>query len=284
MKKYFKDLFRTTSIIAIWIIISVWSLAVFAAITWPNNNPALQPAWWLFQTYFDKIFKKCDDWKVLQWYDPITKSPICVVWGGWKTEVFHVWHNNFNVAWFEATNPRIQVAYDNDNKTKYRKSLWGKTGQQICEEVDPESSCVWVKDVIDSTGLSAASCTDYEDRQNRPENSFHEDVVYCITNGWTSWNNDIWIRTNLTTSRSLNTTYTNNTWHSMMVSAWTLGNTRCAISFTIDGISKIWYSVVNDSIGNAVCNTNVIIPVGSTYSASNDAHTDITLKFWHEMR
>jgi len=190
MKKYFKDLFRTTSIIAIWIIISVWSLAVFAAITWPGNNPAWQPTWWLFQTYFNIIFDKCDDWEVLQWYEATTKKPICKPlygeWGG-NLDVSLVFHSSFSSIVDKVNRDRVQSIYDaipTDKKARIDMKL--KTWQQMCSTAFPWSVCVGAYDLDrgeDGSTDFVAGCTDYGYIMGKTDPSFAEDVIYCLK-GW----------------------------------------------------------------------------------------------------
>ncbi len=52
----------------LFILCLLWGFT-YAAISWPNNGPNWEVSWWLFQSYFNKIFDTCPTGQVLQWYD-----------------------------------------------------------------------------------------------------------------------------------------------------------------------------------------------------------------------
>jgi hypothetical protein len=92
MKKYFKDLLRTTSIHAIAIMFLVWTFTVFA-VTFPSSTPTWETAWWLFMTYFTKMLVNTNiattDWNV--------KNAAAVPWSGVTSKpTFAI---NSTVAW-----------------------------------------------------------------------------------------------------------------------------------------------------------------------------------------
>lgn len=97
--------------------------------------------------------------------------------------------------------------------------------------------------------------------------------------------NIFWNWINVTSSRSLSTTYTNNTGRPIMVSVSTYSwspSTRCAVSISVNWIGWIGYNFVNNSVWNAMCNSSIIIPSWATYRAHNDWREDITLWSWYE--
>lgn len=78
VKKYLKDVFRTTSILFFSVFLTIGLVAF--ALTYPAT-PAWEVSWWKFQEYFDKIFNgTCPEWLSLAGYDE-NKDPICLNWG-----------------------------------------------------------------------------------------------------------------------------------------------------------------------------------------------------------
>ena len=96
----------------------------------------------------------------------------------------------------------------------------------------------------------------------------------------------------VTSSRSLGTTYTNTTGHALEVSIRTYSGAtgtdgtyrffRCALSITVNGV-VVNNQFVNSTAGADMCNGTAIVPAGATYSAANDGLADIKLWGWLEL-
>jgi hypothetical protein len=83
---------------------------------------------------------------------------------------------------------------------------------------------------------------------------------------------------NVTSSRALLTTYTNNTGRPIQVFIRMAGSTSNALVFRVDGVD---ISVTSHNGGSGTSCVSCIVPTGSTYSISNGAWP---LGFWHELR
>ena len=96
----------------------------------------------------------------------------------------------------------------------------------------------------------------------------------------------------VTSSRSLGTTYTNTTGHALEVSIRTYSGPagidgkylffRCALQISVNGVD-VSNQFVNGISGADMCNGTVIVPAGATYSAANHDHADIKLWGWLEL-
>ena len=97
----------------------------------------------------------------------------------------------------------------------------------------------------------------------------------------------------VTSSRSIGTTYTNTTGHALEVSIRTYSGPsgtdgtyrffRCALQISVNGVD-VSTQFVNTTAGADMCNGTVIVPAGATYSASNHGLADITLNKWLELQ
>ena len=83
---------------------------------------------------------------------------------------------------------------------------------------------------------------------------------------------------NVTSSRALLTTYTNNTGRPIQVFIRMAGSTSNALVFRVDGVD---ISVTSHNGGSGTSCVSCIVPTGSTYSISNGAWP---LGFWYELR
>ena len=156
IKQYFKDIFRTTSVLFISFLLTIWLVAF--AITYPTT-PTWQTAWGKFQEYFNKIFTgSCPTWQAIAGYDT-NKDPICITtgtgssggWGWtWWKNVALTDTNNFDVN----CDYRVDLWDGNTSWAKYR-NVTGISNGSILIWYNQVTGWIW--DSISKNSKSATT-------------------------------------------------------------------------------------------------------------------------------
>ncbi len=142
MKKYFKDLLRTTSILAIAITFIIWTLSAFAAITFPSSTPTGEIAWGLFMNYFNKMLVNTwssTDWTVNKASKLSTPRTIAWVLFDWTANIAIPWSGitskPFNWVW-QAWQP-TRLWWSNDWSNYY---VWNPSNFIVNNVTTPTTS------------------------------------------------------------------------------------------------------------------------------------------------